>query len=374
MGPQGNVTEKAYSDFYRTIKTDATRESYDLSLKQFKEWMKAKTYTALLEHQTKEIQNKIVEYIDSLKARGIANVSIKTKLAGLRHFYIINDMPTVNFEKVYKFIGPQKRVNADRLPTREEIQKTLDASDLRKKAALFLLLAGLRVGALPGLKIGDLKKYDEHGVYAVRVYRGEPDEYLTFVTKEGTAAIDAYLEFRKQYGEVLEDKAPLIREQFDIRNQEAAKKPRPITKEGFQDMLVKAAIDAGVHRRGHNPYERHQVMANHGYRKFFNSKLNEAGVKPILKEKMMGHKAGLEASYLRPSENELLNEFLKAMPLLTISDAEEWKAKAAKLQLTIDERLKDLQAQLDAVNQWKKDKEALDQPQQVQSRKKKGKT
>ncbi len=348
MVPQGDMTEKAYKDFYRTIKTESTRESYDLSLKQFKEWMKADTYGALLKHEPKELQDKIVEYMDSLKDRGIANTSIKTKLAGIRHFYIMNDMPTVNFEKIYKFIGPQKRAVIDRLPTREEIQKVLNASDLRRKAAFFLLIAGLRIGALPGLTVGDLKKYDENGIYGVKVYRNEPDEYLTFLTKEGTAAIDDYLNYRRQYGETLTDKSPLIREQFDIRDKEAAKKPRAITKGGFEDMLSKAQLDAGVKQRSHDQYSRHEVMANHQYRKFFNSMLQQAGVKPIIKEKLMGHKAGLEAAYLRPSEGELINEFLKAMPLLTISDAEEWKAKAEKLQLTLDEKMKDFEARLNA--------------------------
>ncbi|MGI0015812.1 MAG: tyrosine-type recombinase/integrase, partial [Nitrososphaera sp.] len=346
MVPQGDMKEKAYSDFYRTIKSEATRESYDLSLKQFKQWMKAETYAALLKFEAKEIQDKIVEYIDSLKERGIANASIKTKLAGLRHFYIINDMPTVNFDKIYKFIGPQKRVVVDRLPTREEIQKVLNAADIRKQAAFFLLLAGLRVGALPGLKVGDLKKYEEHGVYGLKVYRGEPDEYLTFLTKEGTAAIDAYLEYRRQYGETITDKSPLIRDQFNIRDKKAAAKVRALTKGAFEDMLFKVQMDAGVVKRGHDQYARRDVMPNHGYRKFFNSMLQEAGVKPIIKEKLMGHSAGLEAAYLRPSEQELLNEFLKAMPLLTISDAEEWKAKAEMLQLTVDEELKNLRAEI----------------------------
>lgn len=44
-----------------------------------------------------------------------------------------------------------------------------------------------------------------------------------------------------------------------------------------------------------------------------------AGMKPINIEKLMGHSVGISDSYYRATENELLDDYLKAASLLTIN-------------------------------------------------------
>ena len=44
-----------------------------------------------------------------------------------------------------------------------------------------------------------------------------------------------------------------------------------------------------------------------------------AGMKPINIEKLMGHSVGISDSYYRATENELLDDYLKAVSLLTIN-------------------------------------------------------
>ena len=46
-------------------------------------------------------------------------------------------------------------------------------------------------------------------------------------------------------------------------------------------------------------------------------------MKPINVETLMGHSTGISDSYYRPTEKELLEDYLKAVPLLTLSEAEE---------------------------------------------------
>jgi hypothetical protein len=45
-----------------------------------------------------------------------------------------------------------------------------------------------------------------------------------------------------------------------------------------------------------------------------------AGVKPINIEKLMGHSTGISDSYYRATENELLEDYLNAVQVLTISN------------------------------------------------------
>ena len=74
----------------------------------------------------------------------------------------------------------------------------------------------------------------------------------------------------------------------------------------------------------------------YGFRKRFNTilKLNK-DVNYNIAEKLMGHKKGLDGSYLKPTKEEIFTEFCKAIPELTISDEARDKAKIVKLE---DER------------------------------------
>ncbi len=70
---------------------------------------------------------------------------------------------------------------------------------------------GMRVGALPDLKLKHLKKWNvqdvlPYHVYLITVYAISPnDKYTTFCTPEATKAIDDYLSLRKRYGDNLDD-------------------------------------------------------------------------------------------------------------------------------------------------------------------------
>jgi site-specific recombinase XerD len=56
---------------------------------------------------------------------------------------------------------------------------------------------GMRVGALSGLRIGDIKKFEEHILYLIWVYNNSrKDRYYTFCSVECAHAIDDYLAYR----------------------------------------------------------------------------------------------------------------------------------------------------------------------------------
>ena len=67
-------------------------------------------------------------------------------------------------------------------------------------------------------------------------------------------------------------------------------------------------------------------MANHGFRKFFETNAFKAGMDNIYLRRLMGQKSGLEDSYLKLSEEELLEGDSKHVGYVGIID-----------QLTIDE-------------------------------------
>lgn len=55
-------------------------------------------------------------------------------------------------------------------------------------------------------------------------------------------------------------------------------------------------------------------------------------MKPINIETLMGHSTGLGDSYYRPTERDLLEDYLKVVDLLTISGESQLKHQIAKLK------------------------------------------
>jgi hypothetical protein len=66
--------------------------------------------------------------------------------------------------------------------------------------------------------------------------------------------------------------------------------------------------------------KRHEFQTDHGFRKWYKTQCEMVRMKSINIEKLMGHSLGMSTnSYYSATSDEILNDFLKAFPLLTIS-------------------------------------------------------
>jgi hypothetical protein len=84
--------------------------------------------------------------------------------------------------------------------------------------------------------------------------------------------------------------------------------------------------------------DRHDIMLFHGIRKYVNHALVNAGCNVIARDLLIGHAApGLEGSYLRPTEEELLAEFVKAIPTLSLTHNHIYNEHNSKHALTINQ-------------------------------------
>jgi hypothetical protein len=69
-------------------------------------------------------------------------------------------------------------------------------------------------------------------------------------------------------------------------------------------------------------------------------------MKPINVEWLMGHSTGISDSYYRPTENELIEDYSKAVPLLTISEVDEVRRENVQLKGELEQRLSRIEAAL----------------------------
>ena len=82
--------------------------------------------------------------------------------------------------------------------------------------------------------------------------------------------------------------------------------------------LIEDALKAtGVRGKLEEGKKRHEFQTDHGFRKFFKS-MCERRMKSLHVEMLLGHSVGLGDNYYGPQETEMLEEYLEAVPELTI--------------------------------------------------------
>ncbi len=104
-----------------------------------------------------------------------------------------------------------------------------------------------RIGAIPILRLSALKYIEKYQLYQVTFYEdSKKDAYYSFTTPECANHIIEYLEYRKRCGEKLNDKAPLIRDDFIIDDLLHIENPRPLVLVGYFNHLRNILIKTGL--------------------------------------------------------------------------------------------------------------------------------
>jgi hypothetical protein len=171
----------------------------------------------------------------------------------------------------------------------------------------------------------------------------EKEEYYTFCSFECAKAIDEYLEYRKRFGEILKPEAPLIREEFDRNDLGEARRPKFIKARSFVEFVNRILLQAGIkeptHRKEGQQFKilLKPVKRCHGFRKFTITQMIKAKLDYEAREYLVGHRysRGLDENYDRTSEEDRLQEYLKAVDLLTINEENRLRLQVAEQQSTL---------------------------------------
>lgn len=276
------------------------------------------------------IEGHVIDFIVSLKGRGLGYSAIRNYVKSILAFYKINDV-VLNTDKISKFIPEYRKLKKDRAYTHQEIHKLLDYADERLQVVIYILASsGIRIGALPSLRLKHLQ--DNKLV----IYENSNEEYITYISLECKNAIQNYLDMRARYGEKLTPDSYLIREQFDVRD--PPKKSKAVKAETLARKLYDLSTRAGIKDKN--------LPICHGFRKFHSSQLVEADVKTELRWLLEGHKLkGNDSNYVRVSEKRLQQEYEKAEDNLTIDPANRLQRKVETLQIE-KSRIDELEAKI----------------------------
>jgi hypothetical protein len=108
--------------------------------------------------------------------------------------------------------------------------------------------------------------------------------------------------------------------------------PIRLKSSGIKRLMERALWGQEIRTKLEEGKKRHDFQVDHGYRKFFKTRCEIAGMKPINIEKLMGHSTGISDSYYRATEKELLDDYLKVIDFLTVN--EEHKLSRQVVELT----------------------------------------
>ncbi|MFL6398225.1 MAG: hypothetical protein ACJ72J_01415 [Nitrososphaeraceae archaeon] len=183
-----------------------------------------------------------------------------------------------------------------------------------------------------------------YDLYQVKVYSDSKQSYSTFTTPEASKAINTYLSYRERYGEKLTFKSPLFRDQFDRNDPDSIHNVKPLKLRAVERLISRTMEKSGLRTverhtelHGEHGKVRKNVRLTTGFRKFFDTQLIYADVRPAIKEMFMGHSIGYDDNYFKPSENDVLEEYLTAVDWLTINEENRLKKKVKELTKKQDE-------------------------------------
>ena len=144
----------------------ASKEHYEREINRFLAHFKTTDIEPLKEYSLKQCKQMIIDYVIHLRENErLSRKSIKLHLSAIRYFFtmIRDDEFPISWTKVNDELPPVEYTHRDRGYTVDEIQRMIESGcqgRLREKAVILLLTSagGMRIGAIPKLKKGDLKE------------------------------------------------------------------------------------------------------------------------------------------------------------------------------------------------------------------------
>ena len=232
-------------------------------------------------------EKQLIERIIKRRSE-IASATIHMYVGAVHSFLVYEEIEKFNWKKVNRTLPPRRAFGLDRAPRIEEIRQLLGVSDKRLKVVILIMCSsGMRIGGFDYLYIGNYSRL-ESGIGRLVIYRGEPEQYVSFVTPECCDAIENYLDERRRLGETIEDNSPMIRQSLNVLIPAAKKKIIHISGKSLKQDIRNRWFDAGLKRLGEG---RGEVKSSHGFRKFFKTR-TERTMKSINVEILMGHSIG----------------------------------------------------------------------------------
>jgi hypothetical protein len=292
-----------------------------------------------------EVEELVIRFVlfqkERIDKKEITSGTLRNYIKAVKLFCRMNRI-NIFWDIISRSLPKVKQYANDRIPTVEEIKKLIEYPDSRIKPIVLLSVStGIRVGAWEYMKWKHIIpiKNENGAILAAKlvVYPNEPEEYFTFMTPEAYNAVKEWMDFRASFGEEITGESWILRNTWQkVKPRYShriglAKYPKQFKSTGIKTLVGRALQIQGIRPKLNlrNGEKNHDWKTLHGFRKFFKTQ-TERVMKSLNVEILMGHDIGLADSYYKPSEQELLEDYLKSVDLLTIHNDKSKLEKQVK--------------------------------------------
>ena len=365
--------------FLYALKAPETKRQWPGRLKIFFDFLKLDGIT--IEEKAKEFMIKarqrpqwaqdilmkfIAFQIERASRNEISETTISNYYKATKLFCEMNDL-SLSWKRIRRGLPQGRKAANDRAPTLEEIQKLVEYPDRRIKPIIYTMTSsGIRIGAWDYLRwkhvIPITNGLGEVIAAKLTIYPGDREEYYAFITPEAYNALKEWMDFRAGYGEKITGESWVMRDIWQTTNIDYGAKlglatcPKRLKSSGIKRLIERALWEQGLRQPLTRGVKRHEWKAAHGFRKFYKSRTEQV-MRPINVEITMGHDIGISASYYKPTEHEVLEDYFKAVDLLTINSDKvilqkqvtELKEKSKDSEYIIKAKLQEKENQIDAL-------------------------
>ncbi len=129
------------------------------------------------------------------------------------------------------------------------------------------------------------------------------------------------MKYHEEAGELIDENSWLMRDLWDTQyahGKGLITTPEKLASAGIKRLIESAIWAQGLRKKLENGKKRHPFQAIHSFRKWFKTRCEIAGMKPINIEKLLLHSIGISNSYYRPTDTEILEDYLKVIDSLTL--------------------------------------------------------
>lgn len=342
--------------FLYAMKSPVTRDKYQRRLSRFFEFAemqgtslqeKALSFVHAARIDSSWVFAMVLRFLELQNARvnnrEITGATVRNYVKAIKLFCEMADLP-VQWKKLTRGLPRAKNYADDRIPSVEEIRRLLEYPDRRIKAIVSTMASsGIRLGAWDYLRWGDIRPIEREGkVVAAKiiVYAGESEQYFSYISLEAWQELTSWIQYRERPGEKMKEDSWLMRNLWDTRVAQSrglVSLSKKLTSLGIKRLMERAIWAQGLRKKLEPGKKRHPYQANHSLRKWFKTRCEIGGMKPINVETLLSHSVGVSNSYYRPTETELLEEYLSIQDFL-ILDSEH---KLQKQVLELEEKKKD---------------------------------
>ncbi len=302
--------------FLDSLNSKRTKELYSFHLQRFRDWC--------LHHANEDSQKQVIGYLMEMKRGGLSYAYRSNAVSAIRHYYEMNDI-LLNWKKISRFLGEVTLDYEIRGYTHEEITRLLSFSNVKHRALILTLAStGMRREALAQLKTSNIEYLEQYQLYKIKIYRKTQSEQICFTTPEAAKEIQQYLKIR--------DSLRLDNSLFQYDNSVSVSVV-------LRKLVIKAKV-GNVHHEAegdrHGQF-RDSIPAAHGLRKFCITQMARAKVDTEVAKLLTGHSIGVRSRYLNYTDEDLLQEYSKAIDYLTINEENRLRKKVEVLKAKRDE-------------------------------------